>query len=54
MNDEHIRAVRDLAHWTAVRVLAERVGDEEGEADARIRADRAEDALATWADGPED
>ena len=47
MTEHEITAIRDLAHWTAVRVLAEHVGDDEAETDARIRADRAADALRT-------
>lgn len=47
MTEHEITAIRDLAHWTAVRVLAEHVGDDETETDARIRADRAADALRT-------
>ena len=52
MTDHEITTIRDLAHWTAVRVLAEHVGDDETEteADARIRADRAADALRTCPD----
>ena len=50
MTDHEIQQIRDLAHWTAVRVLAEHVGDDETEADARIRADRAADALRTHPD----
>lgn len=45
MTDDDIRSIRDLAHWTAVRAAAEQAGDDEREADARIRADRAADAL---------
>ena len=47
MTEHEITSIRGLAHWTAVRVLAEHVGDDETEADARIRADRAADALRT-------
>ena len=50
MTDHEIQQIRDLAHWTAVRVLADHVGDDETEADARIRADRAADALRTHPD----
>ncbi len=50
MTEHEITAIRDLAHWTAVRVLAEHVGDDETETDARIRADRAADALRTCPD----
>ena len=50
MTDHEITTIRGLAHWTAVRVLAEHVGDDETEADARIRADRAADALRTCPD----
>lgn len=50
MTDHEITTIRDLAHWTAVRVLAEHVGDDETETDARIRADRAADALRTHPD----
>ena len=52
MTDHEIQQIRDLAHWTATRVLAEHVGDDETEADARIRADRAADALRTCPDEP--
>lgn len=45
MTDEQIKAVRDLAHWTAVRLLAEREGDPVAEADARIQQQRIEDAM---------
>ena len=50
MTEHEITAIRDLAHWTAVRVLAEHVGDDDAETDARIRADRAADALRTCQD----
>ena len=50
MTDHEITTIRDLAHWTAVRVLADHVGDDETEADARIRADRAANALRTHPD----
>ena len=52
MTDHDIQQIRTLAHWTATRVLAEHAGDDEGEADARIRADRAADALQTCPDDP--
>ena len=50
MTEDHVQAIRDLVHWAAVRVLAEHLGDAEREADARIRADRAADALRTCPD----
>ena len=50
MTDHEIQQIRDLAHWTAVRALAEHVGDDDAETDARIRADRAADALRTCPD----
>lgn len=50
MTDHEVQAIRDLAHWAAVRVLAEHLGEVEREADARIRAERAADELRTWPD----
>lgn len=52
MTDHEITTIRDLAHWTAVRVRAEHDDDPAAEADARIRADRAADALRTCPDDP--
>ena len=52
MTESEVTAIRDLAHWAAVRVLAEHMGDDEAEADARIRAERAADALRTCPDDP--
>lgn len=50
MTEHEIQSIQDLAHWAAVRALAEHLGDAEREADARIRADRAADALRTYQD----